>query len=111
MASVAKKVLDSARAVTTTVSSVSQAIENPFSEFVAFLKAESVAGGSNITATLQHSPNTNDWITVGAFTAVTGNGVQELQVTKNLFPHVRVTYTVASGSGTFTCELFYSNKR
>ena len=111
MASVGKRVLDSARVVNATVSSDAIALENPFFEFVAYLKAEATAGGTSIAVSIEHSPNGVDWFTVGSFTAVAGNGVQELQITKWMFPQVRAHYVRTSGNSTLTCELYFRSQR
>lgn len=112
MASVGKIVLDDARTVTATASSDAKNVENPFNEFVAFLKAENTAGGTSIAVSIEHSPNGVDWLSVGSFASpVTANGSQELQITKNLFPRVRARYVFTSGSSDLTCELYYRLQR
>jgi hypothetical protein len=107
MASVNQIVLlDGAVSGNTDTSAVS--LEGLQTDFVATVNASAVGAGTSLAITVQRSVNGSDWHTWGAFSAITGTGIQIVNLTVAGLSYVRLSLVFTGGTTTATAKVVLS---
>ena len=115
MASISKLDLLEATALTASITTDAQALTAAADDFIAFLNVSANNGTTTVDATVQHSPDKTNWITVATFTQIVNvTGTQAIlhgafaTANQPLFPNVRSVVTLGgTPSATVAVQLWF----
>lgn len=118
MAAVGKVQLLNATAFTGNGTGNAVSIGGKTDQFIAFLNITALGAGTSLVVTIQHSPNGTNWLTLGAFSAKTGTGTDQLPqgsftvANSPVFPNLRASLAFTGGTttATVTLEMYYDVK-
>jgi hypothetical protein len=118
MAAVGKVQLLNATAFTGNGTGNAVSIGGKTDQFIAFLNVSAIGGGTSLVVTIQHSPDRTNWLTLGAFSAKTTTGVDQLPqqsftiANSHVFPNLRASLAFTGGTttATVTLEMYYDMK-
>ena len=112
MASVIRKELLAATALTATSLGSEVTLEMGHLDFLAYQRVSANNGTTTVTTVIEHSPDGTTWLTAGSFTAVVNvTSTQALTIDK-LFPHVRHNAVLSGGPLSATVEVaLYMDRR
>ena len=83
-------------------------LESLQTDFVATVNATAVGAGTSLVITVQRSADGSNWHTWGAFTAITGTGIQALNLTVPGLSYVRVSLAFTGGTTACTAKVVLS---
>lgn len=103
MASINKTELVNASLTADTTTSA-KGVQHPSKNFIAWLLVANNAAAT-VNASIEHSPDGQNWVGLATFAAQAGNGFEAIQVTDSVFPNLRAVVTLGGGAADVKVEL------
>lgn len=107
MASTSLNILLNTTALTdTTTNSDAKSLANGDAGFLAIMNVSACNVATTVAGKIQSSPDRTNWFDVGSFTNVVGTtNVQEIQITRSLYPNVRAVITLSGATKAATVKV------